>query len=244
MRGQVVQGHRGDRQHYRAVESVLVHDPAPLAVATALIRETGCSAVYVADLDALEGIDDTHAVLQQLRRNLDVDLWVDAGVSDADGAVRLLAEGATRVLVGTETLHDLRDLLEILGALSPAQVLVSLDVGADGVLSRCDELEGLSAEEAIAKLSRAGVTQVLFLTLDRVGTGTGPALAELREAMAAYPGLSFIAGGGVHDPAELAALGDLGVDGTLVATALHRGWIRAADLDAFRREAEEFTTGP
>jgi phosphoribosylformimino-5-aminoimidazole carboxamide ribotide isomerase len=231
MKGQVVQGHRGDRQHYRPVESILVEGAAPLPVAAALIRETGCSALYIADLDALEGTGSARAVLSDLRRELDVDLWVDAGVSDADGAGRLLEEGAARVVVGTETLRNLGALREIISVLPPAQVLVSLDVGRAGVLSSCLELRGLDAMEALAILRHAGVTQVLFLTLDRVGTGEGPAFAELRTAMAAFAGLSFIAGGGVHTPVELAALRDLGVDGTLVATALHRGWIGAADID-------------
>jgi len=230
MNGLVVQGHRGDRRHYRPVESVLVDSAKPLPVATALIRETRCRELYVADLDALEGTDDAHTVLRALRRGLDVGLWVDAGVSDTDGAGRLLEDGATRVVVGTETLHGLAGLREIIGAFSPEQVLVSLDVGAGGVLTRCAELRGLEPLEALAVLAGEGVTQVLFLTLDRVGTGTGPALVELRAAMAAFPGLSFIAGGGVRTSAELAALRAIDVGGVLLATALHRGWIRAADL--------------
>jgi len=230
MNGRVVQGERGDRHRYRPIESVLVRGSEPLSVASALIRETHCRALYLADLDAIEGTGDNHAVIRDLRRHVDVWLWVDAAVTDLGAANRLLHLGATRVVVGTETLRRLSDLRHMVRVLSVPQLLVSLDVGAHGVLSACAELRGRAPLQALAALHREGVTQVLLLTLDRVGTGAGPALAELRAAKAAFPDIAFVAGGGVRTSGDLSALELLGVEGVLVATALHRGWIRAAEL--------------
>ena len=85
-----MQGLRGERQHYRAVRSGLVAGSDPVAIARALCRECDGRAVYVADLDALEGRDDQREVIRELRDDLGAEPWVDAGVSDAETASRLL----------------------------------------------------------------------------------------------------------------------------------------------------------
>jgi phosphoribosylformimino-5-aminoimidazole carboxamide ribotide isomerase len=54
----------------------------------------------------------------------------------------------------------------------------------------------------------------------------------VREAVA---DMTLVAGGGVRGVDDLARLADTGCDGALVATALHDGRIRAADVHTVRR---------
>lgn len=236
MNGRVVHGIQGDREHYRPVESVLTPSSEPLAVATALQRETECRAFYIADLDAIQGVGHHDGVVRSLTDDLGVGLWVDAGIADSVSATRVIGAGAARTIVGSETLPSLEALREIADALLPEQLLLSLDVGADGVLSRSPALRGLTAQAALDVLSGEGLTQLILLTLDRVGTGGGPDWTALAAARAAFPHLSLIAGGGVRTPEHLRRLADIGVAGVLVATSLHRGWITGADLGELRRD--------
>ena len=244
MGGQVVQGLRGERQHYRAVRSGLVAGSDPVAIARALCRECESKAVYVADLDALEGRSDQRGVIRQLRADLGVEPWVDAGVADPGAASRLLDAGAARVIVGTETLADIGALRAIIKTLPPAQVLVSVDVGDAGVLSRCPALSGQPPLAAIELLANEDVTEVILLALRHVGTGAGPDLETLRAVRDAFPDLRLIAGGGVRTAEDLRALAEAGADGVLLATALHRGWITAADIRAARPNDRPLTSGP
>ncbi len=234
MKGHVVHGVQGDREHYRPIESVLTPSTTPFAVAQALQRETSCRAFYIADLDAIRGTGDHDAVVRDLSDRLEVDLWVDAAIIDPVSAVRIIDAGATRAIVGSETLPSLEALREIRDALLPGQLLLSLDVGVDGVLSRCAALRGLTPSAALDLLSREGLTQVILLTLDQVGTGRGPDWAALEAARAGFPHLSLIAGGGVRTPDDMRRLAELGVAGALVATSLHRGWITGEDLRGLR----------
>ena len=244
MGGRVVQGLRGDRERYRAVRSGLVGSSEPAAVARALLRVCGGHALYVADLDAISGAGDHGDVIRTLRHELGAGAWVDAGVSDAAHASRLIDAGAARVIIGTETLPDL-DALRTLRATLPAErMLVSLDVGEHGVISACPALAGLTPVAALTLLVREGVTEVILLALRHVGTGEGPDLATLQVARAAFPGLRLIAGGGVRSAADLRALADGGANGVLLATALHRGWITAADIDAVRTGGGPVTSAP
>ncbi len=244
MGGRVVQGLRGERQHYRAVRSGLVAGSDPVAVAQALCRECGGMAVYVADLDALEGRGDQREVIRELRDDLGAEPWVDAGVSDSKAASRLLEAGAARVIVGTETLTDLGSLRAIREILPPAQMLVSVDVGDHGVLSRCSALSGQPAVAAIELLANEDVTEFILLALSHVGTGAGPDVEALRAVRAAFPGMRLIAGGGVRTAEDLRSLAEAGADGVLLATALHRGWITAADIRAVRPDDHRLTSGP
>ena len=242
--GRVVQGLRGERQHYRAVRSGLVAGCAPLAIARALCHMCDGPALYIADLDAIAGTGDHRDVVRELRERLGAEPWVDAGVSDAEAAVRLLEAGAARVIVGTETLPAFSALRAISGAVPAGQMLVSVDVGTHGVLSRCPELAGCSPLSALELLVDEGVTEVILLALPQVGTGAGPDLETLRSARAAFSNVRLIAAGGVRTPADLRALAEAGADGVLLVTALHRGWITAADIRAARSDGRPFTSEP
>jgi phosphoribosylformimino-5-aminoimidazole carboxamide ribotide isomerase len=244
MNGRVVQGLRGERQEYRAVRSELVAGCDPLSIARALSRECCTKALYVADLDAIAGTGDHRDVVLELRDRLGAEPWVDAGVSDEATASRLREAGASRVIIGTETLPDLGALRTLRKSLAGDQMLVSVDVGRHGVLSRCPALAGCTPLAALELLAEQEVTDVVLLALLQVGTGAGPDLETLRTARGVFPGMRLIAGGGVRSSADLRALADAGADGVLLATALHRRWITAADILALRADGGRVTSEP
>ena len=234
MGGRVVQGLRGERDHYRPVRSELVDGSEPVRIARALCRVSGGTAIYVADLNAIAGAGDHDDVVTTLRDRVGADAWVDAGIADVQGASRLLAAGAARIIVGTETLPSIQALRAIYAALPPERVLVSIDVGERGVLSTCPAFAGRSPLDVLERLAAEGVNDVILLALPQVGTGAGPDLQTMRAARTAFPGLHLVSGGGVRTPDDLRALAAAGADGVLLATALHRAWIMAADIDAVR----------
>ena len=235
MHGQVVQAVRGERERYRPLSSILTPATEPLPVAQALQAATGCHAFYVADLDAIQdqGLVKGHqAAIHTLAAALDAELWVDAGVTDVPAARRVLATGAGRVIVGSETLPDLETLRALQVALPEGHRLFSLDLVAGRVLSRAPALQGRAPLDVLDVLVREGWSQVIVLTLDRVGTGSSLDWALLRAMRQAHPTLTMIAGGGVRTIDDVRRLEALGVDGVLVASALHRGWITRKDLRA------------
>jgi phosphoribosylformimino-5-aminoimidazole carboxamide ribotide isomerase len=234
MGGAVVHGQAGDRDLYRPVRSTLVSVADPPAVAAALCDATACEALYMADLDVIVGGRRQLDVLSMLAAGVDAAVWVDAAITAASEAADVLTAGAARAVVGTETLPALGALAEIRAAVPDERILLSLDVGDDGVLSASPELRGMQPVAALDALGAGGLGEVMVLTLRRVGTATGPDLLTLGEVRRVYPDLGLVAGGGVRSVDDLAALQALGIDAVLVATALHRGSITAAQLKAFR----------
>jgi phosphoribosylformimino-5-aminoimidazole carboxamide ribotide isomerase len=164
--GTAVHAVRGERERYRPVGS------EPLALARAFRSELGLDELYVADLDAIAGGGENDVLIRALAREARV--MVDAGVSEPEHARALLDLGVDRVVVGTETLAD----ADALDRLLPEAVL-SIDLRDGRTLSPDPQLAGLPALDAVARLQRTELHEVIVLDLARVGSGAGPDVASI-----------------------------------------------------------------
>ena len=236
--GRAVLARGGRRETYAPVRSVLVGTEVEAGDAVALVRAyrdaLGLEDCYVADLDAIGGGPVQSALLRRLA-GLGSALLVDAGVADPVRARAVRAAGAARVVVGLETLPSFGALAAVGRAVGPEHVVFSLDL-RDGVpmVRTGAPHHGAAVDLALAAVE-AGATSLLVLDVARVGSGRGvdPWLVEaLRRA---HPGVQLLAGGGVASAREIERLAELGLDGVLVATALHDGRVGRADIEAARR---------
>jgi len=234
--GTAVHAVRGERERYRPVRGVIAADHGdPLSLARAFHRELGLDELYVADLDAIRGEageGEHSASIGELAREARV--MVDAGVSEPERARALLDLGAHRVVVGTETLTGGDALDRLLAELPEGAVVLSADLRDGRTLSPHPQLAVLPALDAVARLHRAALREVILLDLARVGSGAGPDVGLIGQIHAAFPELELHAGGGVRDVEDLRRLRDAGAAGALVATALHRGVIGARELAQVR----------
>ena len=150
---------------------------------------------------------------------LGVPLWLDASVSSVERARHALDLGATRVVVGLESLPSFHALRSICAAIGGEFVAFSLDLRAgEPIAGRAIPLE--APEQLAARAADAGARSIIVLDLARVGTRVGVDFELLGRIRKAAPGLALLAGGGVRGLADLEKLAELGCDGALVATAL------------------------
>ena len=214
----------GDRSRYEPVRSELVRgaEGDALALAGAYRTLPGVSRCYVADLDAIAGGPPQLELLHRLQsgHGFGGPLLLDAGVHSLATLERLRGRFA-EVVVGLETLRSFSDLESLA---RHAHVTFSLDLRNDIALARPELCEETTKPVALARAAiDAGASAVILLDVGRVGRGAGVNLALLALLRQALPGTSLLAGGGVKDDGDLAALADHGCDGVLIATALHRG---------------------
>ncbi len=226
--GAAVHAVRGERERYRPLRSAIVAGSDPVAVTRAVRDAFGLGELYVADLDAIAGGPGHRELLAALAAEARV--MVDAGSAEPDAVRELLALGAARVVIGTETLAREAALERLRAELPNAPLVLSLDLRAGRVLSPDPELAQLAPRQALARLARFGVREAIVLDLARVGSGEGPDVALLRALRASFPELALIAGGGVRDAGDLRTLAAAGAAGALVATALHGGAIGPEEL--------------
>lgn len=213
MRSEVVRAVRGDRQHYRPIDSALCAGSDPVTVATALCRHAAARHLYAADLDALQGGAVQVEVLRRVLLALpDIELWLDAGFADPAAAAALRGAlgplgGRVVPVFGSESLRSVQGL--------PHDAVLSLD-RRDG-----QRLDPAGCWEAPQHWPQ----RVIVMTLERVGAGSGPDLETFRAVQQRSPATRLIGAGGVRDEADLRAAAAAGAHAWLVASALHDGRI-------------------
>ncbi len=214
--GVVVRARMGRRDEYRPIETPLASTSDPLDVARGLLALHRFAALYVADLDAIEGTGDNTPALTRLR-GLGIPLWVDNGIADRAAATRWLADGLGHLVIGSESQADatlVRDL-----AAEPRAIL-SLDFRGETFTGPAD----LFADPT------RWPRRVIAMTLARVGSAAGPDLDRLAAVMARAPDRLVYAAGGVRGVTDVTALKRLGVAGALIASCLHDGRLTASDM--------------
>ena len=224
----VVRGIAGQRQTYRPIESRLTNSTQPVDIARAFSEQFGLRQFYIADLDAIAGQEPNWAALEALRE-LDVELWIDAGVDDL-AQVRQYGQA----VLGLESLADLAALENALAAVSPPQAIFSLDLYQGRPWTKADYWQALSALESAQRAAASGIERLILLDVASVGMNQGPGTLELgRQLSHELPKIERIGGGGVRHVGDLHALEQAGFAYALVASALHDGRLTAADLAAF-----------
>jgi phosphoribosylformimino-5-aminoimidazole carboxamide ribotide isomerase len=238
MNGEVVRGVGGRRSEYLPIVSRLTTSTDPVDVARALVETFHPRDLYLADLDALRGAPRNLNAYRGILA-LGARLWVDAGIADVDEA-RVVADAGCDVVVGLETVPTPEMLAAIVAAIGSERVIFSLDL-KDGVplrdsWDRSPTLSGQvrtpvpTAREIAARAIACGVHRLIVLDLARVGGGAGTGTDELcRQIASDHPEIEVIAGGGVAGPKDLTRLQACGVQGVLVASALHDGRISSED---------------
>jgi HisA/HisF family protein len=228
--GQIVHARAGRRQDYQPIVSSLTRSAQPVEVAQAFRDQFRLTELYVADLDAIAGAPPALATYGALR-SLGFRLWVDAGVRDVATAIRLHQAGMDRIVVGLETVAGPAALADICRRIGAERIVFSLDLKEGlplGDRGRWRQLDAWSiAREAIA----IGVRQIIVLDLARVGGQSGIGTESLCKRLAAeHPDVEIAAGGGIRNRTDLQSLQACGVRTALVASALHDGRLRPADL--------------
>jgi len=227
LNGVAVHAVRGKRKEYRPIKSTLCESPNPLEVALTF-RSLGFSELYIADLDAIMGGRPSLPLLKRLA-GTGLATMVDAGITNIADARALLTTGASRVVIGTETLTDPNFLKQAVDSFGSERVRLSLDMHNQKLLTRSSKLDGLDPASAASLFGSMGVTSFIALDLARVGSLQGPDTNLLETLLRTIRG-EILVGGGIRNSQDLTEVQSLGAHGALIATSLHSGAITIQQL--------------
>jgi len=236
--GIVVRAVAGRRELYLPLRSRLTQSVEPFDVARALLDATGAKELYIADLDGLMRGEPNGALLE-LAERLNVELWLDVGLKNTDGWE---AAPGVRPILATETWGNY-----------PLPLRERVVCEADRVRGYSNTLDPSPRPEAGRPSPSRGEGEILnrpilsldyfsgvlrthrewnpadfatAIVLDTAAVGVGEGLRTIYECIELrqqFRHLDLITGGGVRNRDDLRDLEDIGVNGVLIASALHDG---------------------
>lgn len=196
---------------------------APLEVALEF-QAAGAEWLHLVDLDAAFGRGSNATLLAEVVAALDIKVELSGGIRDDESLKRALATGCTRINLGTAALEDPEWTAKVISQHGD-RIAVGLDVRGTTLAARGWTKEGGELFETIERLDRDGCARYIVTDVAKDGTLTGPNL-ELLKSVCAATKAPVVASGGVSslaDIAAIAALVELGVEGSIIGKALYAG---------------------
>jgi phosphoribosylformimino-5-aminoimidazole carboxamide ribotide isomerase len=233
MRGKVVHAVGGEREKYGPLKSVLTDSSDPLSVAAAFGR-LGLKELYIADLDAIISGKRDLDLIGRIASESGMELMLDAGFRRAEDVGSYVRSGIKKIVLATETLEAWEEVSKVVRN-HGARVVASIDTRLGRVVTSTGATQP-PLEELIDEFEARGASELLILSLDRVGRARGVDYQVLKRALK-HAGIPVLVGGGIKDVGEIRYLGELGVSGVLIATALHKGAITKEELDRLITES-------
>lgn len=221
-RNQAVHAIKGQRQDYCPLQTPLCNGHATEDILQAFLDIYPFKTIYIADLDAIQGIADNELLIQQLLNKFQtISFWVDQGISSSR---QLKSKLSRQHVIGSET-NILPKTLQKLLTLNPG-IILSLDFKIKTFIGKQELLDKVNTWPE----------KIIIMSLAHVGANIGPdyqLISALQENMDA--GKIYVAGG-VRDVHDLQTLDDMGIHGVLIATALHHQKITSESLWKFTQK--------
>ncbi|WP_437191075.1 HisA/HisF-related TIM barrel protein [Planctomicrobium sp. SH527] len=232
MNSKVVRALAGRRDEYEARPSKLCQSSDPVETCLAFKQAFSPKWIYVADLDAIRYGVTQGPIIEDLVR-CGVPMVVDAGSTSAADVEKLLNMGVSKVVIGLETLPDLDLLQNMVSIVGADQLIFSLDLREGTPIGKAGA--GMYPLQVVSTCLDYGIRHLIILEFSRIGTNRGVPTGQLCHSIKERRADVIVwTGGGVRELTDLRLLQLARVDGAMVATALHEGYISPADWQFFQ----------
>ncbi len=212
-----------------ARETMFYEDPREAARS---FLDSGTDWLHIVDLDAARSAARAHAALVSEIIHLagPVPVQVGGGIRDLEAVREVLKAGAARVVIGTAAVRN-PGLVPAAVEAFPGRIAVGVDARNGQVaVEAWAEDSSMTATELAATAVKTGAAAIVFTDVNRDGMLAQPNF-EGTAALVCRHGrqLDVIASGGVHSPADVAQLAEIGAAGVIIGRALYTGAVTLAD---------------
>ena len=186
-------------------------------------KTEGAKKLHMIDLDAAFSTGNNLSTIEEIANKIDLPIQVGGGIRTMVAVERMLATGATQVILGALAFSDPNAVTQIQKKFGSEHVIVALDNKYGKIM-----VEGwktptnFGIKEALERFTRLRVKTFLITSITRDGTLLGPDLDTLREACR-FPNAEIIAAGGIGSLKDLTALKLVGAEAAVIGKALYEG---------------------
>lgn len=223
LNGIVVHAKKGVRAQYRPIQSALTNSSQPVDIVKTFMALYPFKTLYVADLNAIQGLTNTGQCHQQILEEIHhafphLTIWIDAGINHQEQAEKW-QNTYTQLVLGSESFTEVEQYQSLISQLKKPCVL-SLDFSPQGYSGPADLLHN----------TQHWPKAIIVMTLMQVGAGLGANLPTIQSILAKTNSHHIYAAGGIRHLNDLLQLKQLNVHGALIASALHHQQLSSQDL--------------
>jgi len=191
----------------------------------------GFSWLHCVDLDgAFSGHSANADAIRAIRRATRLSIQLGGGIRDMRAIEFWLAEGITRIVLGTAAIKNAALVREAAGRF-PGQIAIAADArGGRIAVEGWGELSDITAVELARSFEDAGVAAILFTDVDRDGMLEGVNI-EATRLLARAVRIPVIASGGAGNISDIEALveaAEPNIAGIIIGRAFYDGRIDPA----------------
>jgi len=211
-----------------------VYNENPLEVAKQF-ESAGMRRLHLVDLDgAKAGHVVNLAVLESIAAGTGLQVDFGGGIKSSTDLSSVLSAGATWATVGTIAVKDPATLQTWMDEQGTDRFVLGADVRGEKVaVSGWLEDTEKNVFDLLKEYIDKGITQAFCTDISKDGKLQGPSVDLYTKIISAFPGLFFIASGGVSRMEDLHALKSAGCSAAIIGKAIYEGRITLGDLRDF-----------
>jgi phosphoribosylformimino-5-aminoimidazole carboxamide ribotide isomerase len=208
-----------------------VYNERPLEVARAF-EDAGLRRLHLVDLDgAKAGAVKNWKVLETLAGKTGLVIDFGGGIKTGADVDIVFNSGAALATIGSVAVKDGPLFVRWLEQYGGTRFLLGADVKDEKIaVSGWLETTDRWIYDFIAEWLGKGVQQLFCTDVSKDGLLQGPALDLYKNIIGKFPGLHFIASGGVSELDDVRRLEELGCKGVIIGKAIYEGRIKLEEL--------------
>jgi phosphoribosylformimino-5-aminoimidazole carboxamide ribotide isomerase len=202
--------------------------------------DAGVRWLHLVDLDgARDGTPGNRELIRRMAAQPRIRIQLGGGLRTRELAEEAIANGVSRVVIGSAAVENPDLLRELLAAHGADAVNLAIDVRVDGGGIPRVRTKGWVQEHALSlwqlleSFADTPLRHVLCTDIQRDGALTGPGFALYEEALRRFPRIAWQASGGISSAADLARLDTMGMAAAVSGKALLEGRISMEELQPY-----------
>jgi phosphoribosylformimino-5-aminoimidazole carboxamide ribotide isomerase len=211
-----------------------IYNEHPLEVAKEF-EGAGIRRLHLVDLDgAREGKVVNWKVLEVLAGKTSLVIDFGGGIKSEKDVQIVFDSGAAMATVGSIAVKEEETFSGWLKEFGTEQFLLGADVKDEKLaISGWKEQTEIWIYDFIEQYMQKGVKQIFCTDISKDGALEGPSLELYKNILKKFPGLHFIASGGVSGMDDVLRLEEIGCTGVIIGKAIYEGRIGLGELKTF-----------
>lgn len=214
-----------------------VYNEHPLEVAKAF-ADAGLKRLHLVDLDgARTGAVKNWKVLETIAGKTDLQVDFGGGIHAEKDLEIIFGSGAVLATIGSMAVKNPELFSQWLMHFGADKFFLGADVKDEKItITGWTEQTDLWIYDFINKYINSGINNIFCTDVSKDGALEGPSTALYRSITEKFPGLHFVASGGIRSVEDLHILQEAGCRGAIIGKAIYEGRVTLHELSSFSQQ--------